>query len=70
MYRDFKRYIATEKDRRAFRYWMLGCTIVYGLPLLHFVGVLAFTHYASVSHRGAGPASIALTVDPRPAITP
>jgi NO-binding membrane sensor protein with MHYT domain len=70
MHRDFSRYIANDKDRRAFRYWVLGCAIVYGLPLLHFVGVLAFTHHASVSHRGAEPASIARAADPGPALTP
>jgi hypothetical protein len=70
MYRDFKRYVANDKDRRTLRYWILGCAIIYGLPLLHFVGVLAFAHHANVSLRAAEPASMARAAGPRSTLTP
>jgi hypothetical protein len=69
MYRDFSQYIATDRDRRVFRQWLLGCAIVYGLPLLYLVGMAAFTHSSDVSQRGADPASIA-SASHRPALTP
>ena len=70
MRRDFRHYIATDKDRRTFRYWLLGCAIVYGLPLLCLVGIAVFTHDVDASRRGAEPMSIARAAGPRPALIP
>ena len=62
MYRNYPRYLATEKDRQVYWQWLLGCAIVYGLPLLYLAAIAMFTGSTNAPHRNAEQVSIAGTV--------
>lgn len=70
MYRNFSRHLATGEHRQVYCQWLLGCAIVYGLPLLCLAAVAIFTGSINVPHRNAEQASIASAVGHSSVLSP
>ena len=59
LYRDFSKYIATEKDRRTFRNWVRGLAIFYSLA-----GLLLVVFVTAQSNHPETPGNVAATATP------